>query len=126
MEGVKDRIKATFVSLIPDAQWDQLCKLEIDKFFQKGFKDIVTEVMQEICKEYLKELFAQPEYSVANIWIKSPNANNGHYGSKVSDHVDSMIKEKMPDMLTAMLTSVLSDAFGQFFNNVNSRLQQRY
>ena len=26
MQGVKDRIKATFVSLIPDAQWEQMVK----------------------------------------------------------------------------------------------------
>lgn len=26
MEGVKERIKATFVSLIPDDQWEALCK----------------------------------------------------------------------------------------------------
>src|SRR5688572_5792464 len=35
MQGVKDRIKATFVSLIPDDQWDQMVKTEVDKFFIK-------------------------------------------------------------------------------------------
>lgn len=34
MEGVKDRIKTTFVSLIPDEQWDGLVQREIDAFFQ--------------------------------------------------------------------------------------------
>lgn len=33
MDGVRDRIKATFVSMIPDAQWEQLVKAECDKFF---------------------------------------------------------------------------------------------
>lgn len=33
MQGVKDRIKSTFVSLIPDAQWDSMVQKEIDSFF---------------------------------------------------------------------------------------------
>ena len=33
MQGVKDRIKSTFVSLIPDAEWEGLVKKEIDNFF---------------------------------------------------------------------------------------------
>jgi hypothetical protein len=33
MQGVKDRIKATFVSLIPDEQWDVMVQKEIDSFF---------------------------------------------------------------------------------------------
>jgi len=34
MQGVKDRIKATFVSLIPDAQWETMVQKEIDAFFE--------------------------------------------------------------------------------------------
>ena len=33
MDGVKDRIKATFVSLIPDEQWEQMVETESKKFF---------------------------------------------------------------------------------------------
>lgn len=33
MQGVKDRIKATFVHLIPDEEWDKMVKNEIDAFF---------------------------------------------------------------------------------------------
>lgn len=34
MQGVKDRIKATFVSLIPDDQWDAMMQKEINAFFE--------------------------------------------------------------------------------------------
>lgn len=34
MQGVKDRIKATFVSLIPDGQWENMVQKEIDAFFE--------------------------------------------------------------------------------------------
>ncbi len=33
MQGVKDRIKATFLSFIPDDQWEVLIKKEVDAFF---------------------------------------------------------------------------------------------
>ncbi len=35
MQGVKDRIKATFVSLIPDDKWDGLVSKEVDAFFNQ-------------------------------------------------------------------------------------------
>ena len=35
MQGVKDRIKATFVSLIPEEQWEEMVKKEVDKFFRE-------------------------------------------------------------------------------------------
>ena len=38
MQGVKDRIKATFVSLIPDGQWEELVQKEIDAFFNETSK----------------------------------------------------------------------------------------
>ncbi len=36
MQGVKDRIKATFVSLIPDGQWETMVQKEIDTFFNEA------------------------------------------------------------------------------------------
>src|SRR4051812_12848305 len=67
MDGVRDRIKATFVSLIPDAQWEQLVKAEIDRFFESNrdysyreratsdFQKVVMEVLSDITKEKVRE-----------------------------------------------------------------------
>ena len=140
MDGVKDRIKATFVALIPDAQWETMCNAEMKKFFEptwtgynnkdknpSEFEKIVIELMKEQCKEYLKEMFAKPEYSVATIWESSSFAvNGGGQKTKLSDHLDTMIKEKMPDMMQAMFASVMSDAFCSFFSQVQNKLQQRF
>jgi hypothetical protein len=38
MQGVRDRIKATFVSLIPDEQWEVLVQKEINAFFEQQIK----------------------------------------------------------------------------------------
>lgn len=44
MEGVKDRIKSTFVSLIPDDKWEEMVDKEIKSFFE-------DKVSLEITKE---------------------------------------------------------------------------
>lgn len=40
MDG--DRIKSTFVSLIPDDQWDKLVQAEITRFLNLRKMDLVT------------------------------------------------------------------------------------
>lgn len=135
MDGVKDRIKATFVSLIPDAQWEQMCNAEMKKFFEptwggydnrekkpSEFEKIVTELMKEQCQSYLKELFSRPEYSVQTIWGNSSYGTSGDK-AQLSDHLDKMIKEKMPEMMQAMFTSVMSDAFYSFFSNIQNKVR---
>jgi hypothetical protein len=55
MQGVRDRIKATFVSLIPDVQWEQLVQKEIDDFFRPGFnrKETNGSTFQDVCIQEL-------------------------------------------------------------------------
>lgn len=62
MEGVRDRIKATFVSLIPDDQWETMVQKEIKEFFEptkdrwgnrhemSSFSIVCNEVMRDIVK----------------------------------------------------------------------------
>ena len=139
MDGVKDRIKSTFVSLIPDAQWEQMCDTEMKKFFEpepkygynnriegynpSQFSQIVSELMKEKCKEYLKELLAKPEYSITQVWESSSHSMTGGKKTTLSDHLDNMVKEKMPEMMNAMFASVMADAFYTFFNNIQNRIQ---
>lgn len=140
MEGVKSRIKSTFVSLIPDAQWEQMCDSEMKKFFEpqkknhgstnypdwrttpSQFEEIVTQMMKEHCHAYIKELFAKPEYSVTAIYENNP-IGGATQKATLSDHLDKMIKEKMPEMMQAMFSSVMSDAFYTFFNNIQNKIQ---
>lgn len=131
MDGVRDRIKATFVSLIPDDQWEQMCNAEMKKFFEPSFKgynnsekvpsqfeQIVRQMMEEKLKEYLKDLFNKPEYSITTIWT-----NSGQEYS-ISEHLDNMIKEKMPDMLQAFMAKFMADAFQNFFYQAQQSLQR--
>lgn len=58
MQGVKDRIKATFVSLIPDEQWEIMVEKEINTFF--NLEQTIT--FSEI-KKYPTNGFHQENYS---------------------------------------------------------------
>jgi len=64
MQGVRDRVKATFVSLIPDEQWEKMIQKEVDDFFKldshyndssraSPFKLLVRKVLEELAKEKL-------------------------------------------------------------------------
>lgn len=143
MDGVRNRIKATFVSLIPDAQWEQMCDAEMKKFFEKTyemdyynkpqlnkpkpseFELIVMDLMKQHCVAYLKELLAKPEYSISKVFENSAVANKMMPKVELSEHLDSMIKEKMPDMMQAMFQRVMADSFYDFFINIQSRIQQK-
>lgn len=80
MQGVKDRIKATFVSLIPDAQWDQMVKREIDSYFESrdqnhynynrtisDFTYTVNEVLRKEAEKKIQELLKSPDFQVK--WV---------------------------------------------------------
>src|SRR5271156_2508268 len=66
MQGVRDRIKATFVSLIPEEQWESLVQKEVEAFFavkqissdgkkyHSEFTGICFEILTEWSKTHLK------------------------------------------------------------------------
>lgn len=114
----------------------EMCDLEMKKFFQptyggynnnekkpSQFETITRELMSEHCKTYLKELFTKPEYSIATIWEYNHNTNVGGNKIQLSEHLDAMIKEKMPDMMQAMFNSVMSDAFYHFFSQIQNKVR---
>lgn len=73
MEGVRDRIKATFISLIPDDRWDELVKTEVEKYFeikdtwrnndrnQSNFQTDCQSVLSQIAKEKINEYMLKHE-----------------------------------------------------------------
>ena len=132
MDGVKDRIKATFVALIPDDQWDQMCDAEMKKFFEprmsggynstqlpSQFSELVQTIMKEQCTQHLKDHFNKPEFTISEIW------NNSALGKDVniSTYLENIIKEKMPDMMQAMMMNIMANAFQSFFSQVQNNLQ---
>lgn len=75
MEGVRDRIKATFISLIPDDQWEKMVQAAIDDFFtpkyhynerreQSDFKLVCSQELEKLTRTKVVE--ALNTYSSGN------------------------------------------------------------
>ena len=116
MDGVRQRIKATFVSLIPDDHWEALCKREVDEFFrEKGRYDYHRTIsdFQKICQEELVELSRQKinkfleEYD-STLWVDD--------GIKLSDKLGELIASKAPEIFAA--------TFGNMFQNAISQMKR--
>lgn len=52
MQGVKDRIKATFVSLVPDDQWEKMVEREIKAFFEEPQTIVLAETERRNTNSY--------------------------------------------------------------------------
>ena len=108
MDGVKDRIKSTFISLIPDGQWEQMVKNEIDDFINKRkkspwsqeteskFSILVHETIAMILKDKIKK---QLEEFIGN-----------RYDEKITPALDKLIKENAESLISGMMGNMLRNA----------------
>lgn len=110
MKNVKDKIKDAFVTLIPDEQWNEMVKKEIDSYFQKkqegygerGYsssfsKDVHSVLQQEVkdrVKQYLNENFNATWYDngvpVCNAKVEEMITKNA--GKILSDMIGGTIQ----------------------------------
>lgn len=111
MNGVRDRIKATFVSLIPDSEWELLIQKECELFFaprvkeqywnnqkdnKSAFQLVCLEVMNEVAKEKVKE--ALMTFS-NEVWDSCTNE------LKVSEKLKNLLIQHAPEIFSAMMGS---------------------
>jgi hypothetical protein len=131
MQGVKDRVKSTFVSLIPDEQWDNLVKKEVDAFFtesdapkdynySKGgyayevktvpspFRAMVWEMCQNqtnrVLREYLQERFQQ-QYDQQGKPI-------------IDDAIQKLIVENAGQMFAQMITGSIQSSMQNMYMQI--------
>jgi len=115
MDGVRDRIKATFVSLIPDEAWNEMVEVEVKKFFDESeewdnsrrrtsnFKELVRSVLHEECRRRLVEYLNSTEFD--NHWI------NGQ--PTVSEAVEKIIVKNSGEILSTMFGNMFQHALYQ-------------
>lgn len=111
MDGVRDRIKATFVSLIPDEQWDALIKKESEAFFgakdrwggysnkYSDFEKLANEVMMKVATEKVEKFIS--EYKSTD-WTDSSN-------SKLNEKLVALMSEKSSEILVGLLHRMFQD-----------------
>ena len=117
MKNVKDKIKDAFVSLIPDEQWNEMVKKEVDSYFKeenKGYnsnpvysssftKDVHSVLSLEVktrVGEYLKENFTP-------VW-----SNNGIpvCNAKVEEIITNNAGKILADMIGGAISMALNSA----------------
>jgi len=124
MQGVKDRIKATFVSLIPDEQWEQMVKKEVDDFFntkdreynnRNRYSDFQAIVRTELEAEARKRLLD---------YISSPDFNTVWQGSGLpvaTEFVKNMVVENSGAILSNFYAGMASMMISDFANQLRNR-----
>ncbi len=106
MASVKEKIKDSFVSLIPDEQWNDMVKKEIDSYFamkeegygergrSSSFTKEVHSCLQDEVRSRVKDYLLQ---NFNSVW-----SNNGI----------PVCNEKIEEFITANAGKVLSDMIG--------------
>jgi hypothetical protein len=111
MEMVRDRIRATYVSLIPEEQWAQMVKKEIDSFFAEKnisydsrgiISDFKTVVYSELEKKTREEAKKYLESISHTEW------NDGKY--KAGEFVKQLFIEKSGEMFLSIMGSMVQNA----------------
>lgn len=119
MDGVRDRVKATFVSLIPDEQWEGMITKEAENFFKakesyssreyiSDFSQLCRQVMNEVAKEKVIALMKTYEHT---LWDNNSNM------PKQSEALKKMLLEMAPELFVAMI--------GNMIQKVISEIKQR-
>lgn len=119
MQGVRDRIKATFVSLIPDAQWEQLTQKEIDDFFkarddyrsQRDWRAMSD--FQKICFEEFEKLTREKVRIMLEAYTSTQWENNA---PKMSEELKKLMTDNAQEIFTRMVGGMFQTAINNMKN----------
>jgi len=128
MQGVRDRIKSTFVSLIPDDQWEAMVKKESDGFFREkeinphvnnrqykfDFQLLVRDELHKEAQARMKKYLESPEFS--DTW-------DNHGNTVASKAVKDMFIENSGQILAGFFAGMFQNALGQITSQLGN---QRY
>jgi len=115
MNNVRDRIKATFVGLIPDEQWDAMIQAEVKGFFKNSdkwnndrpseFQKLTQEVIREFAKERVKEILKtfQTEIWNSNIQAHEPTEV---FKKIITENASSIFAQVFTDMTVGVIQNM--------------------
>lgn len=124
MQGVKDRIKSTFVSLIPEEQWKEMIEKEVGKFFREyelrqydiryvsDFSVLVNSLLKEEAEKRMKEYLGSPEFQT--VWT-----DNG------PGIISQAIREMMIENSGLILCNMYQEMFTSMLHRFRSELSNR-
>jgi hypothetical protein len=124
MQGVKDRIKSTFVSLIPEEQWKEMIEKEVGKFFREyelrqydiryvsDFSVLVNSLLKEEAEKRMKEYLGSPEFQT--VWTDN--------GPRI---ISQAIREMMIENSGLILCNMYQEMFTSMLHRFRSELSNR-
>lgn len=126
MEGVKDRIKATFVSLIPDDKWDEMVQKEINDFFNATSKLAIAE-RYKTGSYWEKYLVVEADQSPfrALVWAECMNKAASIVKEKITTEYLTKISDTefdTNDEMKKLIEDALPKATQQFFANMADQM----
>ena len=125
MEMVRDKIRATYVDMIPDEQWHTLVQKEVDAFFvvtssqdcrgdqskwSSKFQQVVWEVLTERAKEEVKNHLSSLK---------------GHGGDYVFGQYKPALNAQIQEMIVNNAGSIMMDIMAQSVQNMLNNMQVR-
>lgn len=138
MDKVKDKIKNSFVDLIPEEQWDAMVQAEIDNFFEKPVRLNVNEE-----KQYGQNKTTQTFLTDENdnhvgtafrqlVWDECIVKTREHIQSKyMQDHVSEILsnnattmEEGTKDIIEEAVPAAMAKFFSGMMTNMKWQLQQ--
>ena len=119
MNGVRDRIKSTFVSLIPDEQWEAMIQKEVEMFFQSTesyyssnrhnaspFQLLCRQVFHDITAERLRDHMSE---FTSDTWDS--------HGPKLNEALKAMLIESAPELMVSIMRTQFQNAVNNMRNS---------
>jgi len=120
MQGVKDRIKAEFVGLIPEEQWQEMVKREVDIFFKERDRGYHSKNHQSDFGQLVHNLLRDEVTERINTYLKGEEFETVWTGpgtATVSKAVKEIIIENSGEMLANMVGGMVSQGIQRAAQN---------
>jgi hypothetical protein len=129
MQGVKDRIKATFVSLIPETQWEVMVQKEIDAFFNSEETLIFAKKDEQISGQWHAKKLATLEIKQspfrALVWEHCTNMTTQILKEKITKEYFNeawpATEETIDEKMKSFVKDAIPNAISLFFENIAFR-----
>lgn len=113
---VRDKVKETFVNLIPEDQWNELVKKCTDDFVKKELESVIKEELKKKMREKVSEELSSVVY-----------ASRWENGRQIPSQLIEMItKTLVPDIVTALMSGIVNEAVMQTANNLRNNNNRGY
>lgn len=106
---VRDKVKETFVNMIPDDQWNTMVQKCVDSFVEKDLPELIKEILKEKLKVETADKIAQELGSQQYDRLGRP---------KPSALVETIMKTMTADVVNELIGSIMMSAVQRVQQNI--------